>query len=302
VGARYDRRSHTGDSDVSPRLHASYRISDGTTVRASVGEYRQSHGVEELSVVDGDTIFFPSEVARQVAVGVEHRFGSDVHLRLEGYARRTDDPRPRWVNVGREIIPFPEIGNDRVRILPDRARASGLEIELAGPLGSRTSGSASYVLARTEDRIGGVWTPRTLDQRHTIGLRWHFDPNDRWTLSAGWQFHTGWPSTPMEFQVDTISSADPNDPNVRHILITETPGAINSDRLPSYHRLDFRVTRTFTVGRGRLDFFLDIFNMYNRENLRSYEWRVQLPEGRAVRDPGETLLPLLPSFGLTWTF
>ncbi len=302
AGARYDRRSHTGDSDVSPRLHVAWEVGGGTTVRGSIGEYRQSHGVEELSVVDGDTLFFPSEVARQVAVGIEHRFANDLRLRLEGYSRRTDEPRPRWVNVGREIIPFPEIGEDRVRIDPDRARAQGLELDVSGPLGSRAQGSVTYVLARAEDRVGGVWTPRTLDQRHTLGARWHFEPNPRWTLSAGWQYHTGWPSTPMEFRVDTISSSDPTDPSQRQILITEMPGDINSDRLPAYHRLDVRVTRTFSVGRGRLDLFLDVFNLYNRSNLRSYDYGVRLPAGIAIRNPGETLLPLLPSFGLTWTF
>lgn len=25
-----------------------------------------------------------------------------------------------------------------------------------------------------------------------------------WEFSVGWQYHTGWPSTPVEFQVDTL--------------------------------------------------------------------------------------------------
>lgn len=66
--------------------------------------------------------------------------------------------------------------------------------------------------------------------------------------------------------------------------------------------MDIRATRTFQVGRGRLIAFLDVFNLYNRENLRSYDYRVELPSGRVVQNIGETLLPVLPSFGVTWEF
>ncbi len=211
-----------------------------------------------------------------------------------------------------EIIPFPEVGNGRVRFLPEKGRADGLEFTLSGPLGSRSDWTASYVLARAEDKLDGRWIPRTLDQRHTFNTRWHYRPNDAWEFSAGWQYHTGWPSTPMEFQVDTLGVV-PNDnppPGSRtctddvctQLLVTERPGPINAERLPAYHRMDLRVTRTFQVGGGTLSAFLDVFNLYNRENLRSYDYKVELPSGRVIQNVGETLLPLLPSFGLTWEF
>ncbi len=48
--------------------------------------------------------------------------------------------------------------------------------------------------------------------------------------------------------------------------------------------------------------FLDVFNVYDRENLRSYAYSFELPSGRVSPNVGETLLPILPSFGLTWEF
>jgi hypothetical protein len=42
--------------------------------------------------------------------------------------------------------------------------------------------------------------------------------------------------------------------------------------------------------------------LYDRENLRSYDYRVELPSGRVIPNIGETLLPILLSFGLTWEF
>ena len=309
LGGRYDYRSHTSDSDISPRVQAALELTTNTTLRASWGTYYQSHGLEELSVVDGDTLFFPSERAQQVAVGIQHVFERGVEVRAEAYHRTISDPRPRYLNVIREIIIFPEAGNDRVRFLPERGRATGLELLFSGPLGGRSDWSASYVLARAEDKLDGRWIPRTLDQRHTFNTRWHYRPNSAWEFCAGWQYHTGWSSTPMEFQVDTLGVIPVDNPppgwrfcdadSCTQLLINERPGPINAERLPAYHRMDLRVTRTFQVGNGTLSAFLDISNLYNRENLRSYDYKVELPSGRVIPNVGETLLP---SFGLTWEF
>ncbi len=312
LGGRYDYRTHTSDSDISPRVQAALELTTNTTLRASWGAYYQSHGLDELSAVDGDTLFFRSERANQIAAGIEHGFGRGWQVRAEVYHRAISDPRPRYLNVIREIIPFPEVGNDRVRFLPEKGRADGLELTLSGPLGSRADWTASYVLARTEDKLDGRWIPRTFDQRHTFNTRWHYRPDNAWEFSAGWQYHTGWPSTPMEFQVDTLGviPSDNPPPGSRsctddvciQLLVNERPGPINALQLPAYHRMDIRATRTFQVGRGTLSAFLDVFNLYNRENLRSYDYKVDLPSGKAIQNVGETLLPILPSFGLTWEF
>ncbi len=73
-------------------------------------------------------------------------------------------------------------------------------------------------------------------------------------------------------------------------------------RLPSYQRLDIRATRAFQVGRGKLSVFLDVFNVFNRTNLRSFDYGVSLPAGSVVPRTGETGFPILPSFGFTWEF
>ena len=304
LGGRYDHRSHTSDSDISPRLQAALELTTNTTLRASWGTYYQSHGLQELSVVDGDTLFPPLNARSRSPWASQHVFEGGVEVRAEAYHRTISDQRPRYLNVLREIIPFPEVGNDRVRFLPERGRATGMELLFSGPLGGHSDWSASYVLARAEDKLEDRWIPRTLDQRHTLNARWHYRPNSVWEFSAGWQYHTGWPSTPMEFQVDTLGVGvegpwrSCTDGVCVEMLVNELPGEINSRRLPPYHRMDLRVTRTFQVGRGTLSAFLDVFNLYNRENLRSYDYSPDFPSGRA----GETLLPILPSFGLIWEF
>jgi hypothetical protein len=76
-------------------------------------------------------------------------------------------------------------------------------------------------------------------------------------------------------------------------------------RLPSYHRLDLRATRTLQVGDGTLEVYLDIFNAYGRENLRTYDFYLSMGQSGVFspdRGPGSGRMPFLPTVGFRWVF
>jgi hypothetical protein len=96
--------------------------------------------------------------------------------------------------------------------------------------------------------------------------------------------------------VDTLDGSD--------VAIVREYGEPYAARLPAYHRLDLRVTRTFDLRRGRLAIFFDVFNLYDRENPQSYNYdlRYSRQNGLAVRRHLEPLLPRLPTLGASWEF
>ena len=79
---------------------------------------------------------------------------------------------------------------------------------------------------------------------------------------------------------------------------------MNEERLPAYHRLDIRVSKQFTIGNGRLDIYVDVFNAYNRRNAEAFRYDAFITsEGRAVTVRGiNPLLSVLPSLGVRWAF
>ena len=85
-------------------------------------------------------------------------------------------------------------------------------------------------------------------------------------------------------------------------------GAFYSERWSDYYRLDFRASRTSRVGRdGALTFFVDVQNLFNRDNERGLAIVDPIFRGRpdgslGVTFPVEHWLPLLPSFGVVWEF
>jgi hypothetical protein len=293
-GLRYDRQTPAGDRNASPRFNASLALGRAT-VRAAWGAYRQSEGLHELDVADGDTVFHRAELAEHRVLGVEQPLGRGLSLRVEAYERITTRLRPRWENLDNAYDLFPEAQSDRVRLDAKRARARGVEVLVAGRVNPRLTWNASYALAKSEELLAGGWVPRARDQRHTFYADATYQPNERWSLSASWQFHTGTPTTDVIYSLAPLT-------NGRRLLVSAN-GPIYGLRLPDYHRLDLRATRRWRTAHGDVRGFVDLFNAYDRTNLVGYDHNVTIA-GTVVTDQRKARdqLPILPSAGVSWEF
>ena len=294
-GVRFERHSYTNDSGWSPRLNASLALGPRTTLRAAWGIYEQAQGLQELSVTDRETKFSPSERAEQRVLGLSHKLESGLALRLEAYERLSSRLRPYWENVVEPFSLFPEALYDRTKLSPARGRARGVEL-LAEHRGGRFGWGASYTYAASEEQVGGLWIPRMWDQRHTFYADVTYAPARNWQLSAAWQFHTGWPYTDQIFSLVRLNDGT--------LTTSWVYGPVGGLRAPSYHRLDLRATRTYRLKHGTLRAYADIFNAYDRQNVVGFDNHyayVQNGQLIVVKTPGK-MLPLLPSFGLSWEF
>ncbi len=294
-GLRFEHHTHTGDSLWSPRLNASL-VFGRTTLRAAWGIYQQAQGLQELSVQDRETRFNPAERAEQRVLGVTRRLDSGIELRAEAYERLGSHLRPHWENRLDPIDLFPEAEYDRIRLAPTSSRARGIELMAASRANRRFGWSASYAYAINEELAGGQWIPGKWDQRHTFYADVTWAPTPVWQLSASWQIHSGWPYTDQNFFLQTLNNGA--------VITTWTYGPYGGLRAPTYHRLDFRATRAYRLRHGTLRAYVDIFNAYNQKNEVGFaDHYAYISQGRlvVVKTRG-TMLPLLPSFGLSWIF
>jgi hypothetical protein len=117
-----------------------------------------------LQVEDGVTEFAPAQNASHSIASVEHRFGSDLSLRVEVFRKWTHSARPRYENLFDPLAILPELRPGRVRVSPDRAETRGLEVLLDAE--RPVSWWVAYSLSSAEDMIGGEQVPRSWDQRH----------------------------------------------------------------------------------------------------------------------------------------
>ncbi len=295
-GLRYDWSDYgAADGGWSPRFNAALDLGHETTLRAAWGRYRQQQGLHEIDVMDNESIIYPAERAEQRVLGLETVLGGKVSLRAEIYQRITANPRPHGENLAHPFDVLGEVLYDRVLLRPSHAEARGFELIAESRGQNRFDWSASYALAETVETIGGREVPRRRDQRHTFHTDLFYRPNPRWQFTASWQYHTGWPTTAENFSNLTLPDG--------RVVINSSFGPVNGERLPAYHRLDLRATRTFQLRHGTLRAFVDVFNAYDQANVESYS---TLPQGSgaqlAKRQVPQSLLPILPSAGLIWDF
>jgi len=299
VGVRYDHNTFPQESIVSPRLNLSWTPLAGTTVRGAWGKYAQSEALFGLHAQDGDTTFARAERAEQRILGVEHAFPFGMSGRIEAYDKRRTHARADYTNASGDIRLFPELSWDRLRIDRTAGRDRGVELQLSRAGGEQVDWSVGYALASSVDTVGGRAVPRSFDQKHAVHLDWSFHPvSNAWRLSVGGVWHSGWPYTPTKFLVDTIVNGSKTLLNYN-----PTPGALNSERLPAYQRVDARFTRYVNTRSGRWSVFGEVYNLFDTVNIRGLTKNASVIGPRvSIRTVEVTQWPRLPIAGLTWEF
>ena len=75
----------------------------------------------------------------------------------------------------------------------------------------------------------------------------------------------------------------------------------NELRLPPYVRLDLRANRTFNRPSNRITLFIEVMNVFNRENVRFTPPGVNGRTGQAF-GLFESMIPFVPSAGVQVEF
>jgi hypothetical protein len=150
--------------------------------------------------------------------------------------------------------------------------------------------------------VEGRDVPRLTDQRHSARVDWSYHPaSNRWRLSVASMWHTGRPFTPQVADVDTVLA----DPKVYWLIMTRRAGALASERLPDYRRVDARWTRFFDTRRGRVSVFAEVFNILDTRNVGAYYTNADVDAGRRqvrLYRVSDEMIPRLPTAGIAWEF
>ena len=290
AGFRWDQQSYTtamNDEQTSPRLSVLYRINSRSELRVGWGQFSQAQESNELQVSDGVDTFFPAQRAEHLVANFKHRLGKDANFDVSYYRKSFRAIRPRFENAFNTLTLVPELQFDRYRIDPISSVAQGAELLLSeGDSSQDLFWWIGYAWSEVSDNTATGRVPRSWDQTHTLkaGLSWRWG---LWSLSAAGEVHTGWPKTVIsEYTTSSVTVSDPN-----------------ALRYSVFHTLDARISREFSVRRGDLNVFLEVSNLYNRENPCCTEYSVVTSaNGFELVAANENWLPLVPSLGVVWRF
>ncbi len=305
IGGRYARTTYSDDNLFSPRVNMAWMINPQTTCRAGFGYFYQTQNISGLRVEHGEEQFNKAELAKHYMLGVEHIFDNGLFFRAEAYHKNLTNLKTAYRNISDYIVMFPEVHYDILSIEPEYANSSGLEFLLKYDKGGLFSFWGSYALAISDEKIRdarnlsdesvfrNIKIPRPFDQRNTITFDLNLRPGNNWHINIAWQFRNGWPST-EQFLGEEISDEGYN-------TYYKFYGDYQQSWLPDYHRLDLKISKYFSSSFGRFNLFLEIMNLYNRDNVRAYYYSIKKNEnGVYLQKKEEEWLPFIPSLGIRW--
>ncbi|OGU55236.1 MAG: hypothetical protein A2V66_01075 [Ignavibacteria bacterium RBG_13_36_8] len=192
----------------------------------------------------------------------------------------------------KQIYSLPLLNDDKIYprdkdFVKGEGESYGIEFQLkVAPQPLRFT--ASYTLAYAYKVINGQRYYPRYDSRHNLNLSLEVNLGNGWGSSIVWSYSTGLPFTQLLGFYDKLylnnffyewNEVDPRKPFT--VLSTRNLG-----RLPDYHRLDFTLSKKFSIAFLNLYLDLSIINIYNRKNIFYFK-----------RDSGErvNMLPFLPT-------
>lgn len=291
----YERGTEIGETDFKksetieffdnfePRASLAYQLNDFSSIKMGYSRAAQYiHLLSNTTSVTPLDVWTPSgkyvkpQLSDQYALGYFRDFKDKKYsLEVEAYYKTTDN-RIDYID-GSDLI-----GNNTIEteILNGESRAYGLEFLLRKNVGDFT-GWIAYTLSKSEQRTlggnaggpginNGDWYNTPFDRTHDLSITGAYKLNDKWSFGANLVFQTGRPVTYPngQYEYEGLSIASYSDRN--------------SDRLPSYHRLD--VSATYRPNRKpnkrwKGEWVFGIYNLYNRKNAASISFGQNVETG-----------------------
>lgn len=273
----------------SPRFSLSYFFNELTNISFSTGIYHQSPSYIWLTL-DENKKLKPIRV-NQYIIGLSHMLFENTKIKLEGFYKDysnypTSELRPYLVlantgaGYGGTEDNYSAFGLEPL-VSEGKGFSRGIEFSLqkkSSKLKHYGIASITYSQAKFTG-LDGIERTGQYDQRWIVSLSAGYIFNDNWEASMKFRYATGSPYTPFNF--DGTQSIE------KYLVST----------LDASHSLDLRVDRRWNFNKWSLIAYIDIQNVYNKDNVNFVRW--DYAEQKVDK---ESSIGILPSIGISLEF
>ncbi len=179
-------------------------------------------------------------------------------------------------------------------------------------------GWASYAWGRSDIDAYGRRYPFDYDRRHAVSAVGTARITRTLDLGATLRIASGFPYTPVQGlrvaaheikdEDGTVTSYVPQYDENGLLVWTTDPGDVgdlNTGQLPVFARMDMRVTFRPARWNNRVQFYVEVINVFNRKNTGSYQTTLEYDptsDRPKITQESGGALPILPSFGCRIVF
>lgn len=272
-GIHYSGDDYLGRGRIEPRLRYEYQFNEKLSTYLAAGRYSQLPQLREMIDVLGNPDLTTVK-ADHFVLGVNQKFRREWSWNADVYYKNMQDI---VVSSGLDAAAG-RYSNGA------EGKAYGAEFLLKKDLTDRWYGWAALSLAAS-DRTRTA-TGETIQFEYDKPILFNLVANRRvgnsWMMGLRWSYQSGGRYTPI---VDLLPSS--SHPEVMEPVY----GKLNAERLPAYHRLDFRAEYTRPKTWGYWKFYIDVLNAYNKKSVVGYEYA---PNGKKLIAPPAGYGPHVP--------
>jgi hypothetical protein len=278
------------DFFLEPRLSLKYNLDDNFALKGSFGRYHQKiiTTSNEDDVVPVFETWLPINIPRNperadhYVLGIDGNINDHIVMSLQGYFKKFSNI------LGYNLDKYD--ADD-----PDFASGTGKSYGVETMIKYQFKGLfawISYSLSWAEKTINNITYPPRYDKRHNLNVLFGYNFENDFSVTFNWEYSSGSPFTQTVGYMDkdgmeTIFTGEYRFSNGSVFPIL---GKKNAARLPSYHRLDMSVSKSFSLSNSmKMNLDLNIINLYDRKNIFYYN-----------RNTSEriNMLPFMPSFSI----
>jgi outer membrane receptor for ferrienterochelin and colicin len=280
-------------NQLSPRLSASYSITEKLDFNANVGRYSMQPVYTTLGYKNAAGQFANQNEnlrftqSNQAIVGFEYRPVEQARMTVEGFYKHYDY-YPLSVKDGLSTASkgtnYGQVGDEEIRST-GKGRTYGIEFLSKIVEMNAMNLTATYTYFRSEfTDSAGVYRRSSWDTKHMFNLIASYKLPRNWNVAMRWRFVGGAPYTPIDYAKSTNRAA---------WNITSLPyldySKFNSLSLPSTHQLDLRIDKEFYYKTWTLNLYTDIQNVYNFKTQAAPIYTNFDKQGAVIPDPGNDI-------------
>lgn len=291
-GVLLSYHEYSGNQFVEPKLDSRLTLNSALVWTAGYGQYHSLPGNPGEYTPEFGNPELNETRASHYVTGIEYLIKDGLSLKSEVYYKDLNDIVVSRASQGNDTSLTSSEYNQLPRYSNDGSgQAYGVETLINADYNERWYGWVSVALSRTEreNEITSESFRYSYDKPLVINMVGNYRWNEHWQLGLKWRYESGQLVTPLEGV-----EADDNVAGLYNPIY----GDPFSERLPAYHRLDVRADRNFQFTSWNMDLYIEVINLYARENVTGYRYlNADYSEREAVKD-----LPPLASVGVRMVF
>ncbi|MFY9150397.1 MAG: TonB-dependent receptor [Prolixibacteraceae bacterium] len=252
-------------NQFSPRISASYQLTEKWSLNANTGRYYQLPAYTTLGFRQNNEFVNQANDLKYISVdhyilGLEYQPAASMQFSVEGFFKDyrhypfSVQDRISLANKGAD---YGVIGDEEVTST-SKGRASGAEFQARISSDKGYTLNLSYTLVRSEFQDGKAnYFVSAWDSKQILSITGSAALKKGWQVGSRFRYVGGLPYTPFDQNRSTLIESW----NLQGGPYLDY-AKLNSLRFPAFHQLDVRVDKAYYLKKMTLKFYLDIQNLY----------------------------------------